>query len=103
MAASPAFCRRKRAGPWVRTSSSAPMFGKSARYCAASALILIILAQGRTYPSHYHSAVRNTDILIHPRVPLAGYVPGPVAIERMISAGEDATRLALHRFTAHAA
>ncbi len=34
-AASPAFCHRKRAGRWVRTSLSAPMFGKSARYCAA--------------------------------------------------------------------
>ncbi len=54
----------------------------------------------RTYPSHYHAAVRNTDVLIHPRVPLTGYLPGPVAIERMISAGEKATRLALDRFTA---
>lgn len=56
-----------------------------------------------TYPSHYHSAVDNTDLLICPKVPLAGYVPGPEAIERMISAGEDATRLALSRFTARAA
>ena len=58
---------------------------------------------GRTYPLHYHAAVRNTDVLIHPRVPLAGYVPGPLAIERMISAGEKAARLALHRFAAQAA
>ncbi len=57
----------------------------------------------QTYPSHYHSAVRNTDLLIHPRVPLAGYLPGPLAIERMISAGEDATRLALSRFADQAA
>ena len=57
----------------------------------------------RTYPSHYYSAVRKTDILIHPRVPLAGYLPGPLAIERMIRAGEDATRLALRRFAAQAA
>lgn len=49
----------------------------------------------RAYPSHYHSAVRNTDLLIVPSVPLAGYLPRPVAIEQMISAGEDATRLAL--------
>ena len=33
----------------------------------------------------------------------SGYVPGPLAIERMISAGENATRLALNRFTAQAA
>jgi NTE family protein len=58
---------------------------------------------GRTYPAHYHSALRNTDLLVHPRVPLVGYLPGPQAIERMISAGERATRLALDRFTAQAA
>ncbi|MGD1091064.1 MAG: hypothetical protein ABSB35_03620 [Bryobacteraceae bacterium] len=57
----------------------------------------------RTYPSHYHSAVCNTDLLVHPKVPLAGYLPGPVAIERMIAAGEDATRLALARLAAQAA
>jgi len=57
----------------------------------------------RTYPSHYHSAVRNTDILIHPRVPFAGYLPGPLAIDRMISAGENAASLALDRFAAQAA
>ena len=56
-----------------------------------------------TYPSHYHVAVRHTDLLIHPRVPLAGYLPGPLAIDRMISAGENATRMALSRLTAHAA
>jgi NTE family protein len=58
---------------------------------------------GSTYPAHYHSAVRSTDLLIHPRVPLAGYLPGPQAIERMILAGEHATRLALSRITAQAA
>lgn len=40
-----------------------------------------------TYPAHYHSAVRSTDLLIHQCVPLAGYLPGPQSIERMISAG----------------
>ena len=58
---------------------------------------------GRTYPARYHAAVRNTNVLIHPSVPLTGYVPGPVALERMILAGENATRLALLRLTAHAA
>lgn len=50
---------------------------------------------GRTYPAHYHSAVVHTDVLVHPRIPLAGYLPGPLALERMIAAGEQATRLAL--------
>lgn len=58
---------------------------------------------GRTYPAHYHAAVRNTNVLIRPSVPLTGYVPGPVAVERMILAGENATRLALLRLTALAA
>jgi NTE family protein len=58
---------------------------------------------GRTYPSHYHSAVHNTDLLIHPRVPLAGYVPGLGAIDRMISAGEKAAYLAFQRFAWQAA
>ena len=58
---------------------------------------------GRTYPSHYHAAVRYTDVLIHPRVPLAGYLPGPAAIDRMISAGEKAAYLAFQRFAAQAA
>lgn len=58
---------------------------------------------GRTYPTHYRSAVRSTDILIHPRIPLAGYLPRPVAVERMISAGAAAARSALARFTAQAA
>jgi len=57
----------------------------------------------RTYPSHYYSAVLDTDLLIHPRVPLAGYLPGTDAIQRMISAGESATRRALGTFTAQAA
>ncbi len=61
------------------------------------------LRTGRAYPQHYRAAVRNTDLMIHPRVPLFGYVPGPPAVERMISAGEAATRLALDRFTAQAA
>jgi len=58
---------------------------------------------GRLYPLHYHSAVRHTNVLIHPRIPLAGYLPGPSAIQQMISAGADAARSALSRFAAQAA
>ena len=53
---------------------------------------------GRVYPSHYHSAIRNTDVLIHPKIPLAGYAPGPAGVERMIHAGAEAAWLALSRF-----
>ena len=55
------------------------------------------------YPLHYLSALRHTDLLIFPEVPLAGYVPTSGAIDRMISAGEDAARGALSRFALAAA
>jgi len=58
---------------------------------------------GRTYPSHYRAAVRDTDLIIHPSVPFAGYLPSPLAVDRMISAGAEATYRALDRFTAQAA
>jgi len=58
---------------------------------------------GYAYPRHYSAAIRNTDVLIHPRIPLVGYLPGPRAVERMISAGADAARLALNRIAEHAA
>ena len=67
------------------------------RHCSSSP------RAGRTYPQHYRSAVRNTNLIDPSRVPLCGYLPGPLAVERMISAGEAATRLALDRFTAQAA
>ena len=54
----------------------------------------------RAYPSHYHAALRHTDLLIRPRIPWSGYLYGPQAIERMIAAGEQATRSALERLTA---
>lgn len=44
------------------------------------------------YPIHYHRALRHSNVLIHPRVPLAGYWPGETGIERMIAAGERAAR-----------
>ncbi|MBS1791748.1 MAG: patatin-like phospholipase family protein [Acidobacteria bacterium] len=47
------------------------------------------------YPEHYRKALQQTDLLIQPAIPAAGYVPGPAAIERMIAAGEQATRQSL--------
>jgi NTE family protein len=61
------------------------------------------LRASRTYPWHYYSAVHKTDLLICPRIPFAGYLPGPLAVERMISAGAYATRVALDRFSTQAA
>jgi NTE family protein len=57
----------------------------------------------RTYPSHYRIALQSTDLLIQPHVPWSGYLSGPVALERMISAGELATKRALDRLSAKAA
>jgi len=52
---------------------------------------------GCAYPGHYRSALSHTDLLIHPRIPFAGYWPGCEAVGRMISAGESATLHALSR------
>jgi len=49
----------------------------------------------RLYPVHYHRALRHTDVLIHPRVPWAGYWPGDAGSVRMIAAGERAARRVL--------
>ena len=51
--------------------------------------------RSRNYPRHYLSALAHTDIHIHPRVPLAGYVPGHAAVTKMIAVGERATYRAL--------
>jgi NTE family protein len=52
----------------------------------------------RIYPGHYHAAVRDTDLLIHPEIPVAGYLPTAAAIDRMIAVGESAARRALSQF-----
>jgi len=49
----------------------------------------------RAYPSHYRFALTQTDIHIHPEIPVTGYVPGAAAIDRMIAVGERATYLSL--------
>lgn len=51
-----------------------------------------------SYPTHYLAALRQTDLLIQPHIPLSGYVPGSEALERMISAGEEAAWRALEQF-----
>ena len=53
----------------------------------------------RFYPSHYWRAVMQTDILVQPSIPLSGYIPTASALERMIAAGEIATRQALASFS----
>ena len=54
----------------------------------------------RLYPNQYHVSLLHTDLLIHPRVPFAGYWPGEDGIQRMISAGEQAVQRALSRLAA---
>lgn len=49
----------------------------------------------RAYPEHFRAALRHTDLLIQPDIPAAGYVPGPMAVDLMIEAGERAARRAL--------
>ena len=50
---------------------------------------------GRLYPSHYRQALGHTDLLIHPRIPKIGYLPGKKAIEHLIAAWEKAAHQAL--------
>jgi NTE family protein len=49
----------------------------------------------RAYPAHFRAALRQTDLLIQPDIPAAGYVPGSKAVDLMIDAGERAARRAL--------
>lgn len=51
----------------------------------------------RVYPRQYLHAVSNSDLLIHPAIPLSGYVPVHDSVERLIAAGEAAARKALAR------
>jgi NTE family protein len=53
----------------------------------------------RMYPAHYRNSLQHTNLLIHPRVPWAGYWPGDSGIEQMIAAGEQAARHALQSAT----
>jgi hypothetical protein len=53
----------------------------------------------RMYPAHYRNSLQHTNLLIHPRVPWAGYWPGDSGMERMIAAGEQAARHALQSAT----
>lgn len=49
----------------------------------------------RIYPSHYRFALSHADIHIHPEIPVSGYVPGALAVDRMIAVGERAAHQAL--------
>jgi hypothetical protein len=49
----------------------------------------------RIYPSHYRVALSHTDIHIHPEIPVSGYIPGALAVNRMIGVGERAAYTAL--------
>lgn len=59
--------------------------------------------RNRTYPRHYLSALAQTDVHIHPQIPLRGYVPGPSAVDKMIAVGERATYRALAHATSDCA
>jgi NTE family protein len=49
----------------------------------------------RFYPSHYRQALGHTDLLIHPKIPKIGYLPGTNGVEHMMAAGEKAAHQAL--------
>ena len=43
----------------------------------------MLAAYLRLYPQHYKQALGHTDLLIHPRIPKIGYLPGKKAIEHL--------------------
>ena len=47
------------------------------------------------YSRQYMEAVRNSDLLIHPRIPAAGIVPGHFGMRSLIRSGETAAALVL--------
>jgi predicted acylesterase/phospholipase RssA len=47
------------------------------------------------YPSHYLTALARTDVHIHPKIALAGHIPGAHAVDLMIESGERATHQVL--------
>ena len=49
------------------------------------------------YPAHYMRAIENTDLLIHPPIPLSSYILAPGFVDRLIASGEAATRRALQK------
>jgi len=49
----------------------------------------------RAYPSQYRQALSHANVHIHPEIPVAGYVPRPDSVERMIAVGERAAYRAL--------
>ncbi|MBX7219851.1 MAG: patatin-like phospholipase family protein [Blastocatellia bacterium] len=42
------------------------------------------------FPKHYLASLAQTDILIRPRIPFDGYIPGRYAVNRMVAVGERA-------------
>ena len=47
------------------------------------------------FPRHYRDAVRQTDLLIQPAIPIWSYVPGLPAFDRLVAEGELAAKRAL--------
>jgi len=52
----------------------------------------------RVYPRHYMQAVKSSNLLIQPQLPVKIYIPRRASIEQLITAGEAATRRALSSF-----
>jgi NTE family protein len=49
----------------------------------------------QAYSRQYIEAVRNSDVVIHPRIPAAGIVPGRFGMRSLITCGEAATEKAM--------
>ena len=49
----------------------------------------------RAYSRQYMEAIRNSDVVIHPRIPAAGIVPGAFGMRSLIRSGEAAAEKAM--------
>jgi len=54
------------------------------------------------YPRHYMHAVRSTDLLIQPPIPLTSYLLTSKFVDRLIASGEASARSALNSLSARA-
>ncbi len=44
------------------------------------------------FPKQYLRSVQVADLVIQPRIPLSGYLPGKASVERLVRAGEEAAK-----------
>jgi len=52
---------------------------------------------GVSHECDFPEQARGKRVVIQPRIPLSGYLPGKASVERLVRAGEEATKALLIR------